>query len=122
VRTSTGSPTKAERERWALFPRVGCITCLLRFGEKNPLYEIHHILQGNKRLGHWYSLPLCTSHHRIPGLGPWTSIANGRRAYQRVHGTELDQWLKLQHMLNLSDELPSSKLVPRRVPGSKSFG
>lgn len=115
MKTSTRSPTKAERERWDLFRSVGCITCRLRFGEPNLQYEIHHICEGNRRLGHWYTLPLCILHHRIPGEGPWTSMANGKKAYQIAHGTELDQWLKLQHMLNLPDELPPSKLVSRRL-------
>jgi len=31
-----------------------------------------------------------------------------------VHGSQWDLWLKTQHMLNLPDELPLSKIVARR--------
>lgn len=112
---STGKATKPEVERIKrLVLEVGCICCLLRFGVYNGHVEIHHIVRGNRRLGHWYTLPLCTAHHRAKGEGPMTSIANGSKAFTAMHGTELDLWLKVQHMLKLSDELPTSKRVPRR--------
>lgn len=92
--------------------------CLLSFGIAEPKFEVHHMLQGNRRLGHWYTLPLCELHHRGRSLaGSWTSIAQGSKAFSKVHGTELDLWTKCQHMLNLSDELPTSKILPRRAHG-----
>jgi RecA-dependent nuclease len=95
---------------------IGCICCLLRTGVQNYHVEVHHIVRGNKRLGHWYTLPLCRSHHRIRGVGGiFTSIADGSKAFTRVHGTELDLWVKVQHMLELSDELPPTKVLARRV-------
>ena len=116
MKHSTGNATKAEVERIKrLILEVGCICCRLRFGSYNGHVEIHHIVRGNKRLGHGYTLPLCTAHHRAPGEGAMTSIANGRKAFERVHGTELDLWLKVQHMLGLPDELPTTKVLPRRL-------
>ena len=95
---------------------IGCICCLLRTGVPNYHVEVHHIVRGNKRLGHWYTLPLCRGHHRIKGVGGiFTSIADGRKAFNKIHGTELDLWLKCQHMLELSDELPATKVLPRRM-------
>lgn len=95
---------------------IGCICCLLRTGVQNYHVEVHHIVQGNKRLGHWWTVPLCPSHHRIRGTGGiFTSIADGSKAFKAIHGTELDLWLKCQHMLELPDELPTTKVVPRRV-------
>lgn len=95
---------------------IGCVCCLLRTGVQNYHAEVHHIVQGNKRLGHWYTLPLCRSHHRIRGVGGiFTSIADGSKAFKRIHGTELDLWLKVQHMLGLPDELPTTKVLPRRL-------
>lgn len=108
--------TEAEKARIKrLFLEIGCICCRLRFGHYNSLIEIHHIVRGNKRLGHWYTLPLCHAHHQTKSIGVWTSIANGRKAFSAVHGDELDVWLKVQHMLGLDDELPKSKRVPRRI-------
>lgn len=117
MRTSTGKPTQREQARFDMFPALGCICCLLRFGTTNLSYDVHHIISGGRRLGHWWSLPLCPQHHRYKGTGPWTSIANGSKAFSRIHGTELDLWLKVQHILNLDDEFPPSKIVPRRVHG-----
>jgi hypothetical protein len=95
---------------------IGCILCLLRTGVPNYHVEVHHIVRGNKRLGHWYTLPLCRSHHRIRGNGGiFTSIADGSKAFTKIHGTELDLWTKTQHILGLSDELPASKILPRRM-------
>lgn len=100
---------------------IGCICCLLRTGVQNYHVEVHHIVQGNKRLGHWYTLPLCRAHHRIRGVGGiFTSIADGSKAFKRIHGTELDLWLKCQHMLELPDDLPTTKILPRRVADPKS--
>jgi Recombination enhancement, RecA-dependent nuclease len=96
---------------------IGCICCLLRTGVQNYHVEVHHIVRGNKRLGHWYTLPLCRSHHRIRGVGGiFTSVADGSKAFNKIHGTQLDLWVKVQHMLELSDELPATKVLPRRLP------
>lgn len=116
MKTSTGKATKREAARIKrLFTDVGCICCGLAFGMRNCQIEVHHIVQGNRRLGHWYTLPLCVAHHRVKGVAGWTSIANGTKAFSRVHGSELDLWLKVQHMLGLSDELPQTKIMARRV-------
>jgi hypothetical protein len=99
---------------------IGCICCLLRTGVQNYHVEVHHIVQGNRRLGHWWTLPLCRAHHRIRGVGGiFTSIADGSKAFKRIHGTELDLWLKCQHMLELPDDLPTTKILPRRVAVSE---
>lgn len=108
-------PTKAEQERMDRIKEMGCIVCWLTWYIKSVTCEIHHIVRGNKRLGHWFSIPICTPHHRIPGEGLWTSIANGRKAFERVHGSEMDLWLKVQHILGLDDALPTSKVLPRRM-------
>lgn len=109
-------PTKQEKIRInRLKQEIGCICCLLRFNIQTRPVEIHHIVRGNKRLGHWYTLPLCRDHHQGTGTGMWTSIRAGRKAFRAIHGDELDIWLKVQHMLNLDDELPSTKILPRRA-------
>lgn len=102
---------------------IGCVCCLLRTGVPNYHVEVHHIVRGNKRLGHWYTLPLCRSHHRIRGVGGiFTSIADGSKAFRQIHGTELDLWLKVQHMLELNDELPATKVLPRRTRAQATQG
>lgn len=107
-------PTKQECARIDRLRILGCICCRLTFGQYHPCEEIHHIVKGGKRLGHWFTLPLCRLHHQGRAKsGFWTSIAQGSKAFAAVHGTEIDLWMKCQHMLELSDELPISKRVPR---------
>jgi hypothetical protein len=81
---------------------IGCIFCALS-DIKARCDHRHHIKRGNKRLGHWYTLPLCEAHHSQCHSGT-------------IHNAEqLDAWVKVQHILKLSDELPKSKIVPRRL-------
>lgn len=109
--------TKEERDRADRMVReIGCICCWLAFGKKSLFAERDHLLSGGKRMGHWYTIPLCFKHHRVRNQGGlWTSVADGSKAFTRVHGSRIDLWLKVQHALGLSDELPSTKVYPRRV-------
>lgn len=99
-----------------MLEKVGCICCREQFGPNRALYifaEVHHILCGNRRMGHWYTLPLCSQHHRnVLGLTDprWASIAQGRKTFAAVHGTEIDLWKKVQGLLGLPAELPASKI------------
>lgn len=95
--------TKAETARADRMAReIGCAFCWLR-GTRGPCDHRHHIKDGNKRMGHWYTLPVCLDDH--------DKCHNG--TYK--HGEQIHTWFKVQHALGLSDELPPSKL-PRRIP------
>ena len=104
MRTSTRAPTKRETERISLFRKVGCIACRSTLGLFNDQYDVHHIISGNRRRGHWYTIPLCPQHHRnILGRdGEWTSIAHGSKAFEEVHGSEESLWKKTQYLLGLN--------------------
>lgn len=119
MKSGLPKPTCAESDRMErMKSEIGCICCrLLRLESKTPL-EIHHLLIGGKRAGHWFTICLCWMHHQGRSIsGLWTSIAQGSRAFTKMHGTQWDLWLKTQHMLGLQDELPPSKILPRRVHG-----
>ena len=93
--------TKAEHaraERMAL--QIGCIFCAL-MGDKGPCDERHHIISGNKRMGHGYTLPVCQKHH---GMCHDSTFG---------HQVQIDAWLKVQHILELDDSLPKSKIYKR---------
>ena len=109
--------TKAEKLRIErMKAEIGCICCRLTLNAWAGCEEVHHILIGNRRAGHWWTLPLCYRHHQGRACGGvWTSIAQGSKAFSRIHGTQWDLWLKVQHMLNLDDTLPPSKLASRRL-------
>lgn len=122
MRHSTGKPTKYESQRITAMMRLGCVCCA-QLGIWNPAVEVHHIVEGNRRLGHWYSLPICVAHHR----GIWSSelvelippdlrvaISDGSKMFEKQYGTERDLWMKVQARLKLPSIWPTSKILPRR--------
>jgi len=125
VNHSTGRPTKYEQERIDAMRRLGCVACAqLGVPNLNEL-ELHHLLDGNVRMGHWFSIFLCAGHHQ----GRWSetqkewippdlrvSIASGRKAWNRVYPAERILWVKVQQRLRLNDTWPPTKLVPRGGP------
>lgn len=89
--------TKADRDRWALFRHTGCIVTRLKFGVYND-YDVHHLVEGGRRLGHQYTIPLNPWYHRgVPPTdmtvadaeefyGP--SLARNKRAFAAAFKTE----------------------------------
>jgi hypothetical protein len=123
MKTSLSSPTRYEQERIEAMLRLGCVACA-HLHLPYSCVELHHILQGNVRMGHWYTIPLCTGHHRNTS---WSreqfqlipaekriSIAHGRKAFTRYYPSERELWERVQNRLHLPAVWPSSKIVPRR--------
>lgn len=114
--------TKAEKARAAIILSLTCVYCTLAGDFRKRELENHHIVRGNKRLGHWYTLQVCAGHHR----GEWTNqpirvgISSGRHALKEEYGyDELELWQRQQVALGLDDGLPTTKVVPRRMALSK---
>ncbi len=97
MKHSTGSPTKSQQARFRALQELGCIACRKRgFGYAAP--DVHHILDGGRRMGHDQTIPLCPHHHRNVApegitstqarlvLGP--SLADSPRLFREVFGTE----------------------------------
>lgn len=118
---STGKPTKYEAERIDAMLRLGCCCCA-QLALWN-VAECQHIVEGNRRLGHWYTLPICPGHHR----GVWTSdqvevipplalvaISDGSKRFTKIYGTQRDLWMKVQQRLRLPAIWPLTKILPRR--------
>jgi len=114
--------TKYEAERTEAMVRLGCVACA-RIGIVN-VAEVHHLLDGYRRMGHWYSIPLCPGHHR----GVWSpeqmeclsepqrvAISDGRKAFVKVFGSERFLWTLIQKRLKLPAIWPVSKILPRVV-------
>jgi hypothetical protein len=105
VKHSTSKPTKAEVERIEAMMVLGCVHCAW-WDEPVPAEECHHILRGNKRLGHWYTLPLCkTCHASINQLT--------NPLYSDV--SEQALWERVQNRLHLPTDWPESKILPRKT-------
>jgi Recombination enhancement, RecA-dependent nuclease len=112
--------TKSECDRIVAMLKLGCVCC----AEVGYFVraECHHILSGNRRMGHRFSIPLCCGHHR----GIWStiqlsvipqrervSIAGGRKLFTAIYGPELKLWQRIQRALGMDDALPTSKIVSR---------
>lgn len=104
MKHSTGNRTKAEQARFdAIKDSAICVACLLR-GIEKPTWpgwiDIHHLLSGNKRIGHMATVGLCKWHHdgRIPFgwgdaetreyLGP--SLKHGSKPFRAAFGTDAE--------------------------------
>lgn len=112
---------KLEQLRCDRMMHLGCVYCAW-LGIAYVAQECHHIVEGNRRLGHWFTLPLCRGHHQ----GDWTidqkaaipvhqrvGIYSGSKALEAVYPPEREMWEMVQDRLHLS--WPTSKILPRRV-------
>lgn len=116
--------TKAEQHRVDLMLPLGCLACATAGWLNLDCLELHHLLDGNRRLGHSFSIFLCVGHHR----GHWNSvttlallpkyrvaIADGRKRFNKVFKSERYLWERVQVTIDDPTEWPSSKILPRRV-------
>jgi hypothetical protein len=115
---------KREQSRVERMLMLGCCACATLGIPNYHMIEVHHILRGNKRLGDWYTIPLCKGHHQ----GYFTesqkirlrddervAIGTGRKPFNEKFGTERQLWEKVQFVLDLSRDWVGSKVVARRV-------
>jgi Recombination enhancement, RecA-dependent nuclease len=105
MKHSTGKPTASEVERFEKLQILGCICCRqLKVNGRSG--EVHHLLSGNKRRGHEYTILLCAYHHRsvtslpkakaIEEYGP--SLADGSKPFHARFGDD-------QFLLDKTNEL-----------------
>jgi len=100
------APTKLEREWMDAISKIGCLAC--KKVDRFRRAEVHHVVVGNRRLGHMYTIPVCDWHHRgvMPdglsqadcreALGP--SFARDKEQFTQRYGDEmklLDQTSRL---------------------------
>lgn len=107
MRHSTGTPTKAEAERMAAIKSGPCVCCHMR-GQGSVWPDVHHLLSGNRRRGHQFTIGLCAWHHRgfvaapysrqwmTERLGP--SLAHGSKPFRAEFGSD-DELLAYQDRL-----------------------
>lgn len=60
---STRKPRIADIERFAKLRALGCVVSKIYFNRWEPA-EIHHLVEGRKRLGHQFTIPLSPWFHR----------------------------------------------------------
>lgn len=91
-RTGQGKvpPTAAEAAWMDAAQAFGCIVCWLHFQAKTPA-EIHHLKQGDRRMGHLFSIGLCADHHRGGQKeGAFISRHPWKRRFEAAYGLEDD--------------------------------
>jgi hypothetical protein len=109
MKHSTGTPTKAEKARFDRMKEMGqCVACYQHGIHGRGYIEIHHLLSGNKRIGHLASVSLCPWHHQSTLMEGYTrakmtalfgpSLANGSKPFRAEFGTD-KELLDLQNAL-----------------------
>ena len=119
------SATRTEKRRMEMIKGLGCIACLVG-NWPDMQCEIHHVVDGGKRLGHEHTFSLCTWHHRgIPPegstgqemtdmLGP--SLANGSKPFSDSFGSQTLLVAVQDYLLDRFDAEPWLELsMPREV-------
>jgi hypothetical protein len=94
--------TKIEREWMARASEHGCVACA-KDGHETPCC-VHHIVQGNRRLGHLFTIGLCPEHHKSDGRHV-PSVHNQKRTFVQRYGSELELLAELQVTLGIYDKV-----------------
>lgn len=115
---------KAEQARIERMLMLGCVACAAIGIPNTHMIECHHILDGNRRMGHRFTIPLCKGHHQgyftlVQQLRltqkQLTAISDGRPLFEKVFGTERELCEKVDLLLGLETPWPQSKIVARRT-------
>ena len=92
-------PTKEESEHMAKVAALGCCVCH-NLGLGYVECEIHHIRHQigiGRRASHFETIGLCPEHHRLGAYG--VAIHAGRRAWEKIYGTERQLLEQVRKML-----------------------
>lgn len=83
-----GTPNKAEAEWMSRITRLGCIACLID-GHPGTPGAVHHIVEGNRRLGHLFTIALCQPGHHMDGQSAGKISRHPFKArFEKQYGTE----------------------------------
>lgn len=108
------SHTKKDKRRFLLLQDVGCLPCLMK-GLGHVNVDVHHLIEGGRRLGHGYTIGLDPWHHRgIPPEGmtikqaeeiAGPSLALNKKAFVAEFGTEMELWEATNEAIEMIDKL-----------------
>lgn len=81
--------TKSDEIRFNKLHQLGCICCR-KAGSGFRAPDIHHIIDGGRRMGNKFTLPLCPEHHRFKSTGAveGPSLADGSKLFHARFGTQ----------------------------------
>ncbi len=91
------APTVEERAWLDWIVAYGCVACRMD-GYQDVPGEVHHLIYGQRRMGHLFTILLCPGHHR-DGTGAPGLIARHpyKARFERQYGSEESLLLRLQN-------------------------
>jgi hypothetical protein len=81
-------PTAEESAWMAFVAGFGCVVCWNDHGQRTPC-DVHHIVEGGRRLGHLWTIGLCPGHHRNNEPGKLARHVNKSR-FEATYGDEYE--------------------------------
>ena len=95
-------PTVAEKAWLRAIVDFGCCACAID-GHPGTPAAVHHIVEGNRRLGHRFTLPLCPGHHQPDSRSGKISLHPGKnKRFIACYGTERELLARLERTLGFS--------------------
>ena len=84
------TPTAAERRWMAAVADLGCVVCLKFHHVRTPC-AVHHIVEGQRRLGHMFTIGLCDpGHHQNTPTPLKISRHPNKARFEKEYGTEYE--------------------------------
>lgn len=114
MKHSTKKPTPEDAFRMARLKEMRCICCEIRGWISCSQSEVHHLIAGNRRRGHLFTIPLCRWHHRgVPNAGgnKWMtanlgpSLAQGSKPFHAYFGSDDELLEKTNERLAAVDRM-----------------
>lgn len=115
MKSNAPPPTKAERERIDDFRLIGCVCCYM-LGHPDTPYDVQHFIDGNRRIGHFATAPICPAHHRGVGFrkaAHVACIATNQREFREVFGTDYELQLLTDRLITVKRR---QYMLPARTP------
>ena len=100
------SANKAETDIWkVLLEQVGCAVCRFVLRIEDTPAEIHHLIDGQRRISHMHVLPLCPVHHRQgieahPSRHSVNGCHGGLDIFERTYESEMELVIKCEDWIN----------------------
>jgi hypothetical protein len=93
--------TLSEKEWFDRVQQLGCIVCLNEERGASPA-DIHHLHQnGNRRVSHLHTIPLCPLHHRSGHNTPeYVSRHPWKKEFERRYGTEWELYEQVKKRIS----------------------
>lgn len=96
------TPTQIEREWMDKAVRFGCVACWIEGNHREAAY--HHIVSGNRRMGHLFGFGLCDpGHHQNGAQFGMVSVHPWKARFEKLYGPQLELLAMLKKELGVFD-------------------